>query len=161
MDQKLKAVIVVHSWHHGNTRKIADSMGKVLIALVRTTDEISPEEIANYALIGLGAGIDKGQHYQALLDFAEGMPMANGQKVFIFSTAGVAGSERKKLSDHKALRDILQAKGYTILDEFSCRGFSTSSFMKVFGGLNKGHPDAQDFLAAELFATGLINQMPL
>ena len=151
----MKTVIVVHSYHHGNTRKIADSMATVLNADVRTTSEISSQETAGFDLIGLGAGIDSGKHYKPLLDFAEAMPKASGQNTFIFSTAGIAGKERKKLSDHKALHLILQAKGYEISGDFNCRGFNTNSFLKHFGGMNKGRPNAEDFEAASEFANNL------
>ena len=151
----MKAIIVVHSYHHGNTRKIADAIGKALNAEVKTITEIPPEAAAKYDLIGLGAGIDSGKHYVPLLDFVEAMTKASGQRAFIFSTAGIAGKEKKKLSDHKNLRDILCAKGYEILDEFACKGFNTNSFLKYIGGMNKGKPNAEDIKAATEFANNL------
>ena len=39
-----------------------------------------------------------------------------------------------------------------IIDEFGCRGFNTNSFLKFFGGLNKGRPNAEDLMNAEEFA---------
>jgi flavodoxin len=50
------------------------------------------------------------------------------------------------------LREKLDSKGYTIIDEFGCRGFNTNSFLKFFGGLNKGRPNAEDLKNAEEFA---------
>jgi flavodoxin len=151
----MKAIIIVHSYHHGSTRKIADVISESLCAEVKTTMEISPIDAAGYDIIGLGAGIDSGHHYKPLLDFAEALPKASGQKAFIFSTAGVAGIEKKKLSDHKALRGILQSKSYEVLDEFTCRGYNTNKFLKYFGGMNKGRPNADDFHAATIFANSL------
>jgi len=37
-------------------------------------------------------------------------------------------------------------------DEFGCRGFNTNSFLRFFGGLNKGRPNAEDLRNAEEFA---------
>ena len=54
--------------------------------------------------------------------------------------------------NHLLLREKLQSKGYTIIDEFSCAGFNTNSFLKLFGGLNKGRPDAEDLRHAHDFA---------
>jgi hypothetical protein len=34
---------------------------------------------------------------------------------------------------HSSLREKLQSKGYTIVDEFSCAGFNTNSFNKLWG----------------------------
>ena len=57
--------------------------------------------------------------------------------------------------NHSALREKLQSKGYTIVDEFGCVGFNTNSFLKRFGGINKGRPNAEDLKNAEEFARGL------
>lgn len=59
-------------------------------------------------------------------------------------------------NDHKVLRDILISKGYQIVDEFSCVGFNTNSFLKYFGGLNKDRPNAEDLNEAAKFAERLI-----
>ena len=151
----MTAIIVVHSYHHNNTQKIASAMATALGAQVKAVSDIAPEAAAGYDLIGLGAGIDSAQHYKPLLDFAGAMPKANGQKAFIFSTAAIAGKEKKKLSDHRALRVTLQAKGYAILGEFACKGFNTNSFLKYIGGMNKNRPNAEDFQAAAEFADNL------
>lgn len=56
---------------------------------------------------------------------------------------------------HTTLKETLQSKGYTIVDEFSCAGFNTNRFLKYFGGLNKGRPNEQDLKRAEAFAEKL------
>jgi flavodoxin len=57
--------------------------------------------------------------------------------------------------NHSTLRDKLQSKGYMIVDEFSCAGFNTNSYLKLFGGINKGRPNAEDLKHAEEFALNL------
>lgn len=42
-----------------------------------------------------------------------------------------------------------------IVDEFNCAGFNTNSFIKLFGGINKGRPNAEDLKHAEEFAQNL------
>ena len=49
----------------------------------------------------------------------------------------------------------LQSKGYMIVDEFSCGGFNTNSFNKLFGLINKGKTNAEDLKHAEEFAQNL------
>jgi hypothetical protein len=44
--QKLQSLVVVFSYHHGNTKKIAHACAKVLGAEVKTPHEVKPEEIA-------------------------------------------------------------------------------------------------------------------
>jgi flavodoxin len=53
---------------------------------------------------------------------------------------------------HDELRAKLQSKGHIIIDEFQCKGFNTNSFLRLFGGMNKGRPNASDLINAEDFA---------
>lgn len=143
-------MLVLYSYHHNNTKKIANVFSKILNAPIRTPQQIDPEEINQYELVGLGAGIDSGKHYKPILDFADNMPKGDNKKVFIFSTAGLTGN--KKLSkDHSVLREKLESKGYIIVDEFQCKGHNTNSFLKYFGGMNRGRPNSKDLKNAEVF----------
>jgi flavodoxin len=62
------------------------------------------------------------------------------------------------VKNHLLIKQKLQSKGYTIVDEFACAGFNTNSFLKYFGGINKGRPNAEDLNRAEGFARGLIQK---
>ena len=135
-----KSLLVVYSYHHNNTEKIAGVIGRALDARIKTPNQIAPEELREYDLLGFGAGIDSNKHYQVLLDFAYKLPKLSDKNAFIFSTSGVTGEEKKE-KDHAALRGILQSKGCRIVGEFQCRGFNTNSFLKFFGGMNKGRPN--------------------
>ena len=149
-----RAVIIVYSYHHMNTEKVAHSIAAVLGAEVKQPQDIRPEEVGEYALVGFGAGIDSGKHYKPVLELAGSLPDVSEQKAFIFSTAGI--SNKKKMdSDHKALREILLSKGYNIIDEFACKGYNTNSVLKYIGGMNKGRPNAEDLRNAEDFAREL------
>src|SRR3972149_11429505 len=154
----MKSLIVVFSYHHKNTQKVAEVMAKVLDAPMKSPQETSSDELKKYDLIGFGAGIDSGKHYKELLDFADALPQVTDEKAFIFSTSGVTG-EKKLVKDHSALRGKLQSKGYLIVDEFQCKGFNTNSFLKYFGGINKGRPNEEDLKHAEEFAQNLKQNM--
>ena len=147
-------LIVVFSYHHNNTQKIAETMSKVLDAQVKSPQQINPDELQKYDLVGFGAGIDSGKHYKLLLDFADKLPQVTDKKAFIFSTSGVA-TNKYMVKIHSALREKLQLKGYTIVDEFNCKGFNTNSFLKYLGGMNKGRPNSEDLKNAEEFASKL------
>ncbi|MBS7525536.1 flavodoxin family protein [Fusibacter paucivorans] len=154
----MKALVIVHSYHHLNTAKVAEAMAKVLAAKVVSTENAADETLAAYDIIGFGAGIDSGRHYAPLIRFAEKLPVVSGKKAFIFSTSAIVGEEKLQ-SDHAALRTVLLSKGYEILDEFHCRGFNTNSFLKVLGGMNKGRPNDSDLKAAAIFAEALKKRM--
>jgi flavodoxin len=151
----MKSLIVVHSYHHNNTRKVAEVMAKVLAAQIRTPLETGSQELQGYNMIGFGAGIDSGRHYKPLLDFADDLMKVDNKHAFIFSTAGVTG-EKKLAKDHSKLREKLEAKGYRIVGEFQCKGFNTNSILKIIGGMNKSRPNEEDIKHAEEFAKNLI-----
>jgi len=149
-----KALIVVYSYHHMNTQKVAGAIAKVLGCRVERPGTVESEDIADYDIVGFGAGIDSAKHYAPLLEFARELKPVQGSKAFIFSTSAVMG-ENKVRKDHKALRDILASKGYQIVDEFACKGYNTNKFLKYFGGMNKGRPNAEDLRRAGDFAREL------
>ncbi|MDD1657674.1 MAG: flavodoxin family protein [Methanomicrobiales archaeon] len=158
----MKSLLVVFSYHHKNTEKIAHVFAEVLGAQTKTPPQIHPEELQEYSLIGFGSGIYGAKHHTSLLDLADKLPHVNGRKAFIFSTCGapvvVFDGERFRelvVKNHSMLREKLQSKGYSIIDEFGCAGFNTNSFLRLFGGLNKGRPDAEDLRHAEEFAQNL------
>jgi flavodoxin len=150
----VKSLLVVHSYHHNNTQKVAQAMAEVFDAQVKSPKETGSDELDKFDLVGFGAGIDSGKHYKELLDFVDALPQVTDKKAFIFSTSGVTG-EKKLAKDHLALREKLQSKGYLIVDEFQCKGFNTNSFLKYFGGINKGRPNEEDLKHAEAFAEKL------
>jgi flavodoxin len=151
---KLKTLLIVYSYHHQNTQKIAEVFAKVLDAEIVTPQQANPTALEGYDLVGFGAGIDSGKHYKELLDFADKLPSVEGRKAFIFSTSGVSNT-KYKTKIHTTLRETLQTKGYTIVDEFNCHGFNTNSFLKHIGGMNKGRPNQEDLQTAETFAQNL------
>jgi flavodoxin len=152
-----KCLIIVYSYHHNNTAKIADAFSAVLHATVKTPSQVILPELQDYDLIGFGAGIDSGRHYKPLLDFVDGMPEVNKKTGFIFSTSAIQGEDKVR-KDHTLLRQKLSSKGYTLAGEFSCKGFNTNSFLKYFGGINKDRPNSEDLSHAKEFAQNLIAQ---
>ena len=150
----MKSLLVLFSYHHNSTEKIANVFAEVLDAQIKTPQQTSPEELQEYDLIGFGSGIDSGKHYEVLLDFADKLPEVTGKKAFIFSTSAITGGE-KVAKDHSSLREKLQSKGYLIVDEFGCAGFNTNGFLRFFGGMNKGRPNAEDLKHAEEFVEKL------
>ena len=150
----MRALLILYSYHHNNTEKVTNVLAKVLDAQIKTPQEIKPEELQEYSLIGFGSGIYGAKHHKSLLDLADRLPQVTDRKAFIFSTSAIMGKE-KVANDHSTLREKLQAKGYIIVDEFNCAGFNTNSFLKLFGGLKRGRPNAKDLKHAKEFALNL------
>ena len=148
------SLVIVHSYHHGNTRKVADAITGALNAQAVNLKDANPADLHTYDLIGFGAGIDSGHHYAPLLEFARALSTVKDTPAFIFSTSAIY-SEKKMAKDHKALRAILLSKGYRIVGEFTCKGYDTNSFLKYLGGLNKNRPNSEDLALAHEFALRL------
>ena len=58
----MKCLLIVYSYHHNNTQKIAETMAKVLEAEIKTPQQTNPEELQSYDLVGFGSGIDSGKN---------------------------------------------------------------------------------------------------
>jgi len=155
---QVNSLLVLYSYHHKNTEKIARVFAKVLDAQIKTPQQIKPEELQDYNLIGFGSGIDSGKHYKPLLDFADRLLPVDTKNSFIFSTAALTGEEKRE-KDHSILREKLETKGYMVVDEFQCKGFNTNSFLRFFGGMNKGRPNAEDLQNAEEFVERIKQQL--
>jgi flavodoxin len=140
------------SYHHNNTEKVAKIFAKVLNAQIKAPQEIDPEELQDYGLVGFGSGIYSAKHHKSILDLVDKLPQVNNKKAFIFSTCTFKRDLKK---NHSTLKEKLQSKGYTIVNEFNCKGRNTNSFSKFFGGLNRGRPNAEDLKDAEEFAQNL------
>jgi len=151
----VKSLVIVFSYHHNNTEKIANACANVLGAKVKTPQQVKPEEIAEYDLVGFGSGIYSATFDASVLDLADRLPQAAEKKAFLFSTYGAPAfiANREFIEkNHQQIREKLQAKGYMVIGEFGCAGWNTNSFLQYFGGLNKGRPDASDLQNAETFA---------
>ena len=67
----MKSLIVLFSYNHNNTQKVAEVMAKVLDAEIKSPQQSNPEELKQYDLVGFGSGIYFGKHHKELLEFAE------------------------------------------------------------------------------------------
>jgi flavodoxin len=148
----MKTLLILVSYHHKNTQKIADVFAKILEAQIKTPKQTNPEDLQQYDLVGFGSGIYFGKHHKELRVFVDKLPLAVNNKAFIFSTSG---NTRNGVKLHRSLKKKLTFKGYTIVDEFNCAGFDTFGLLKLVGGIKKGKPDAEDLRRAEDFAEKL------
>ncbi|MEJ2355797.1 MAG: flavodoxin family protein [candidate division WOR-3 bacterium] len=148
---KKETLIICESVHHGNTMKVARTMGEVFTAKIIKPLDFNEGLIDDYGLIGFGSGIYGGAHDKNLLDLADKLEACKDKKAFVFSTSMFRMSVM-----HKTLRNILIKKGFNIIGEFHCKGFTDYSILKyLFGGVNKGRPNKKDLQNARAFARKL------
>jgi flavodoxin len=146
----MKTLILYASVHHQNTERVAAVMAEELEADLVPVRNAQPGIIPAYDLIGFGSGIYFMKHHRTLLKFVEMLPKMTEKRAFIFSTSGEGGRWR-----HDALKDLLVNRGFSIVGEFSCKGWDTFGPMQLIGGINKGRPNEDDLEEARVFARGL------
>lgn len=158
MGEAMKTLIIYKSVHRMNTEKVAKAMAEAMDAKLAKVEDVKPEELAGYDLIGFGSGIYGYQHHKDLIGLIEKMPPMD-KKVFIFSTSGNFRDRH-----HNLIKEKLAEKGCMVVGEFTCFGeFSPLGFfinlpgpLVFIGGKNKGHPDEKDLENARAFAKGLL-----
>ncbi len=147
----MKVIIVYKSIHQGNTRKIATVMAKTINADLMQPHEVDTCDLSEYDLIGFGSGIYGWRHHIDILQLAGRLPAMN-MDAFIFSTRGMGSVSLC----HKALKDKLLRKNFSIIGEFSCKCHNTVGPLKVIGGINKGRPNEHDMERVEEFIKNLV-----
>ncbi len=150
----MQTIIIYASRHQGNTAKVALTIAGVLTAELITVDQAHGTAIEEYDLIGLGSGIYWGRHDRELLALVRAWPARSNRKAFTFSTSGRAEG-RIFNRYNRRLRNALTEKGFTIIGDFSCRGYNAVGPLKLLGGFNRGRPNEADLAAATRFAHGL------
>lgn len=155
----IRSIILCVSLHHGNTRKIAEAISRILNAEILHPKDADPKELTEkYELIGFGSGIYYGKPHRSLLELAEKLPEKVGAAAFIFSTSGIP--RIPIFHDyHKPLVKILRGKGFRILGEFTCRGVNTHGVLRRIGGMNRGRPSSSDLEKARRFAENLLAKL--
>ena len=69
----MKSLLVLYSYHHNNTEKVAKVFSKVLDAEIKMPQEIKPEDLQGYDLVGFGSGIYSAKHDESLLELADSL----------------------------------------------------------------------------------------
>jgi flavodoxin len=163
-----KVLMIIAASPAGSTAKVARVIADELGARVVGPDQADVARSGDFTLIGFGSGIFHGEHHASLLALADELPPAPHAKAFLFSSCGIPArfARPEELADyssrnHAALREKLRAKGYEIVGEFGCPGFNDNKFLKLFGGLNRGRPNAADLASARSFAKGLKQYLSL
>ncbi len=149
----MKILIIVKSKHNDNTMKIAEAMSEVAPATVIDLDYAKFYKLSEYDIVGFGSGIYYGKHAKELFGYIK--PLCDKKNYcFVFSTSGSKNYQK----NNRALIKLLESKNKTVLGDFGCLGQDKFFIFKLFGGLNKGRPNTEDFDAAQEFITEIINK---
>ena len=143
----MKTAIVYYSKHHGNTKKLLDSIKNAFTEEVTLFDvaQAPSVNLEEYDLIGFASGIYYSKFEKRVLEFAKSHT-PQGKKIFFLYTCGA-----EKAGYTKAIREALSDANPTILGEFGCLGLDTFGPFKLIGGIAKGHPNSEDLQSAVSF----------
>lgn len=147
----MNVYIVYTSIHYGNTERIAKEIGRELNAETVPIKGAKIDRVLESDLVGFGSGVYFSRFHRNLLRLVRDLPQVNGKQAFIFSTSGL-----KKMplmnGAHRHFKTMLESKGFSVTDEFDCRGFDTYGPLKILGGINRGRPNMDDIKDAADFA---------
>lgn len=152
----MRAIIFCASIHHGNTLKVAKAIAETLKAEIVNPWEADPAQTKFYDLIGIGSGVYFGRMHRSVLKLVKELPTAEGCRAFIFSTSGLPMIPLVH-DYHRSVKDALSKKGYKVIGEFTCRGYTTHGPLRWLGGVNKGRPSERDLENARKFAEKLLS----
>ncbi|HEY5012237.1 MAG TPA: flavodoxin family protein [Acidimicrobiia bacterium] len=151
----MKSLVVCVSVSHGNTMKVARTIGEELDATVLEPEAVDVASLGDYDLVGFGSGIFSMAFHPRLRDFVRNLPKGQHGKAFLFWTSG--GSELPFWSYKAPMIRLLESKGFEVVGTFSCRAFDTWLPLRIVGGINKGRPSSGDLASARSFAASLRN----
>ena len=144
----MKTLLVCQSYHHGNTRKVAEAMAEVLDGRVVPPGQVTPKLLEEFDAVGFGSGIYMGRVHRDITDLVERLPDMGGKRAFLFVTSGSESDEYTK----PALEQMA-AKGFKPLGLFECTGRDTYRYPGTDFGA--GHPNEEDLEHAREFALGV------
>ena len=145
-----KALIIYASTHHGSTKKLAEAIAnRYDVHLIDATKQ-QTADLSAYDLIGFASGIDFGKFYPCVEQFLERNLPENKRVFFLYTCAKVSSRFTK------TAKTAARKKGAAIVGEYGCRGFNTYGPWKLIGGMNKGHPSADELQEAVGFYESLL-----
>lgn len=149
----MKILTIVKSKHNDNTLKIAEAMSEVAPLTVVRFEDAKHYKLSEYDIVGFGSGIYFGKHDKELLKFVKGL-CDEKRFSFVFSTSGSKNFEK----NNRTLIKLLEKKNKVVLGSFGCLGLDKFFIFALFGGMNKNHPDVDDFDAAQQFITDIMKK---
>ena len=145
----MKTIIIYASTHHGNTKKVVDAISKECDVELVDATKVHEMDLREYDLIGFASGIFFTKFSEQVLNFARVNLQAN-KKVFFIATAG-----NPIKGNFNSIASIVEEKSCNEVGRFQCKGFDTYGPFKLFGGIQKGHPDETELKEAVEFYKGI------
>lgn len=141
----MKILVYINSTHRQNTMKISEAMAEAAPLTIVDVRDASKYNVRDYDIVGFGSGIYAGKFSKKIINLID-KNLEDLQNVFLFSTSGTG-----KIKYNESLVTYLNANCKNVLGSFACKGLCKWFIFALVGGIGKGHPDADDFDAAQTF----------
>ena len=148
----MKILVIIHSKHRKNTLKLAQAMAEAIPLTVCNVENAEGIDLMQYDIVGFGSGIYGGKISGKLFKFIASHIEDLGN-VFVFTTSGKGNPEY-----NRELEAYLNGKCKNVLGSFACKGFCKWFIFALVGGIAKGHPDGDDFSAAQDFIVKVVEE---
>ena len=146
----MSTAIIYYSKHHGNTKQLLDAIVAAApeVELVDATEK-HELDLSKYDRLGFASGIYYGKFAEQVLNFAKvNLPL--DKDVFFIATAG-----NPTKNCFNSIAEVTEEKHCKELGRYISKGFDTFGPFKLVGGLQKGHPTAEEIQGAVDFYKGL------
>ena len=146
----MSTAIIYYSKHHGNTKQLLDAIAAAApeVELVDATEK-HELDLSKYDRLGFASGIYYGKFAEQVLNFAKvNLPL--DKDVFFIATAG-----NPTKNCFNSIAEVTEEKHCKELGRYISKGFDTFGPFKLVGGLQKGHPTAEEIQGAVDFYKGL------
>ena len=149
----MKTAICCYSRHHGNTRRVVESMARETgVDLIDVTAR-QTVCLEDYDCIGFASGIYFGKFHDRVLELAAKV-LPEGRPIFLVCTYGSSQGKGPQ-----QMESIAREKGCPVLGTFGCRGYDTFGPFKLLGGIAKGCPSERDLENARDFYREIIGRL--
>lgn len=148
----MKTLIIYHSQHHGNTKKLVEAIAGCGDVTLAKPAEAMDIQWPDYELIGFASGIYYHQFHETILNCAKEF-LPYGKNVFFLYTCGV-----KQSIYIRSIQQIADSKHAKVMGSYGCPGFDTFGPFRLIGGIAKGRPNDKDLNKGIRFFMELIPQ---
>ena len=147
-----KMLIIYHSEHHMNTKKLVEEASKDLDIVCTSIENFDESLLDNVNVIGLASGIFYGKHHKTLIEFVDTHNhLLKNKEVYVIYTAG---SNNQQLGSYLVRK--LEYYDVPVIGTFSCLGWDSYGPYKLIGGVYKDHPTQEDIQALRNNLLGIL-----
>lgn len=149
----MKILFIVQSKHRQNTLQVAEAIAEAAPVTICELENAAAYNLDEYDIIGFGSGVYAGSFDKKLIKFVQSLDDKQ-RYCFVFSTSGTGNYQKY---NEKFIK-LVESKNMKVLGSFGTKGLCKWFIFALVGGIAKGHPDGDDFSAAQDFIVKVMEE---